>query len=162
MYGKLIASGEKMCDFTGQDVWGDLTKEADNVKVEPIFGNCWCITAGDNYKFVTSNGSVLGEFTKSDDLYVSTSNCVVSKNADGEDLNYCFNDQDFTIPGYYFSTFTVTARGVNDLYDLIDVISGEKLLEGYDKYYEADAEEGYLVYADDGTAVEVYQIRQGA
>lgn len=162
-YGDLFAAGEKMYDISGQDMWGDLAVSADSVNVDDAFGNCWCIRKGDTYKFVTRDGSIICEFTENEDeeLYVSN-DFYSNKRIDGDYYYYCFKDGDYTIPGQSFDVFTVEADGVNDLRNIIDTVSGETLLEGYDDYYQTDVEDGYLIYAQNGSTVEVYQIRQEA
>lgn len=128
LYGDLIYSGKKLYDFDGKEVisgtYGDLYYDS-------VFEKAVLLRNDDEYTMIQKDGTIL--WTGSgDDTNIGTYNFSFQRKND--EMYYCFADADYTLDGYGFGFWLIQSRNENRLYDVIDTISGQTLLQGYRDY----------------------------
>lgn len=154
--GELVFCDGKVYNFAGDNV---LPGEYSSMYYDKIFGNNWLVRNDDTYTMIDVNGNVYFDGTFDDDHTVYTSEFLASVKKDGEYYFYSHKDQDYTIQGYSVAAWIVKTPANNYRYDLVDTMTGEKLLEGYENYsYNTRSEFGYYIYARYDGGADVYLV----
>lgn len=149
IYGELIHCANKLYDFGGKQI---IDGEYPMVYHETLYGNCWLLREEDDtYTMILADGSILYKDVYGGKVMVFSDDFVAHEQNGATDWTYyCHADKDYTIPGYSFAPWLVrTDNPTNEqlLYDVVDTITGNKLLEGYESYSYSET---------DGTALYVY------
>lgn len=158
IFGDLIYAGEKVYDFSGNAV---VTGSVDRVYFDKQLENAWLLKSDDGYTLIEKDGTVLYQGKNDDTTYVETSWFVISKKDGDKKMYYSLADKDFTIEGSSFAPWLVKVVETNNLYSVVDTISGEKIISGYKNYYYV-AVPGSVTYvyaakADGG--IDVYKVK---
>ncbi len=164
---------EKIPSVTGCFINCDgavYTLEGKKVAVEDVYGiysdeftyDYYTMNNDTTYYLVDAEGNVIHSCDKNDDSFSVTSyNCSFSKKIDGKSNYYCVADEDYSVVGYsVIDAWLITEDVGNGYENLVDLISGETLLEKYEDY-ESQLVEGVgtYVYADNGEGkIEVYLV----
>lgn len=131
--GNLVLCKDKVYNFNGENILeGDFT----SVNYDLLYGNCYIANNYDTDISVIfkENGAILYQAKETDDLTVYNSEFVASKKIDGNYMYFSHKDKDYTIKGYSVAPWLVKVSDANGIYDLVDTISGENVLEGYTNY----------------------------
>lgn len=159
LYGDLILCDGKLYNFDGKTV---IDGTYTSVTYDKLFGNAWLLRQDDRYTLLNDEGTVLYQGRNKDDISVSSSDFMASCKKGNESYYYSYKDQDYTIPGYSFAPWIVQANNANSLYNLVDTISGEALLEGYKSYrYSTAGDTALFVYAEYNGGTDIFQILGG-
>ena len=156
VYGDVIKCGNKIYNFEGKNL---IDGEYTSIYYDKMFGKTWMLYNDDAYTMIDKDGGVYFAGVYDDDSSVSSSDFVASKKIDDVRYFYSHKDQDYTIEGSYFAPWIVKTEGGNYLYNLVDTMSGETLLEGYSGYsYTAKSALSYYVYAKYNGGADVYLV----
>ena len=160
IYGELIHCNDTVYNFKGEVV---LAGTYESVYFDKMFGQNWMLRMGDYYTVIDKNGAVFFNGPDDDDHTVFTSEFVACKKIDDKNYYYSYKDQDYTIPGYSFAPWLVKTPNNNSMYDLVDVMTGKKLLEGYSDFSSISRNSlAYYVYAKYNGGADVYLVVSGA
>ncbi|MBR2476590.1 MAG: OmpA family protein [Clostridia bacterium] len=155
-YGSVILMDNKVYNLEGNNI---VEGTYDLVYYDKIIGNHWILKNDSGYTMIDKNGAIY--FTGGDgkDTTVFTNEFTASKKIDDKTMYYSHKDKDYTISGYAFAPWVVKVESANYRYDLVDTMTGEKLLEGYQSYsYTARNPMAYYVYAKYEGGTDVYLI----
>ncbi len=144
--GGLVVSDDKIYNFKGETV---IDGSYDSVRLEEVFGAIWLLGDNDVYTMIDQSGNVMWQNVDGEDVYVSSSSSFfcIEKEIDGKTMIYSFGQKDCTIEGYSFAPWLAKVSGEGYSYDVVDTLSGEKIITGYFNYdYVADPDSGYYVY----------------
>ena len=156
VYGEVIECGNKIYNFEGKNL---IDGEYTSVYYDKMFGNTWMLYNDDAYTMIDKDGGVYFAGVYDDDSSVNSYDFVASKKIDDVRYYYSHKDQDFTIEGYSFAPWIVKTSSDNFMYNLVDTMSGETLLEGYNGYsYTAKSALSYYVYAKYNGGTDVYLV----
>ena len=143
--GELIFCENKVYNFAGDNV---LPGDYSSMYYDEIFGNSWLVRNDDIYTMIDVNGNVYFDGPFDDDHAVYSDEFVAYEKKDSDYYFYSHKDQDYTIKGYSVAPWLVKAPANNYRYDLVDTMTGEKLLEGYSEYSDNPRNaQGYFLYA---------------
>ena len=160
IYGEIIECDGKVYDLEGKCV---LEGTYESVYVDTMFGQNWMLRYDDYYTVIDKNGDVFfnGPDDKTHTVWISDFAAAEEK----EDGNYYYSykDKDYTIKGSHFAPWIVQTENANSLYDLVDTMTGKKLLEGYSSYESISRNSlAYYVYAKYSGGADVYLVVSGA
>lgn len=142
MCGDLIYSGDKLYDFNGKEA---ISGTYEDVYYDEVFEKAMLLKNDDDYTLIQKDGTILWS-DGGENIGVGTYNFAIQQKDD--EMYYCFADEDYSLDGYGFSFWLIQSRNENRLYDVIDSITGETLLQGYRDYDKAQAGDQTLyVYA---------------
>lgn len=154
--GNLILCNGKIYNFAGDNV---LPGDYSSIYYDEIFGNSWLVRNDDIYTMIDVDGNVYFDGPFDDDHAVYSDEFVAYKKVDGDYYFYSHKDQDYTIKGYSVAPWLVKSPANNYRYDLVDTMTGEKLLEGYSEYTDNTRNaQGYFVYARYEGGADVYLV----
>lgn len=159
IYGEIVHSGEKIYNINGENI---IEGTYTSIDEDRVFGNNWLLYNNDYYTLIDKNGKVFynGGGNKA---HVWESDFVANIEKDGENYYFSHKDQDYTIPGYHFAPWIVEVPNANSMYDLVDTMTGKKLLEGYSDYSSISRNSlAYYVYAKYNGGADVYLIVAGS
>ncbi len=160
IYGQVIQCGDKIYNLEGKNI---LEGTYDSVYFDKMFEQSWMVRSGDYYTLIDKNGNVFFNGPQDDVHSVWTDDFMASKKIDGDSYYYSYKDNDYTIKGYHFAPWIVKTPNTNSLYDLVDTMTGEKLLEGYKDYASISRNSlAYYVYAKYDGGADVYLVVSGA
>lgn len=143
--------GEKIIDGTYESVYYD-----------EIIGQNWIVRNDEDYTMIDEKGNVYFTGKYDDDYDVNTTDFTANVHKEDAYYFYSFADNDYSIKGHSFAPWVVKVDNANSMYDLVDTMTGKKLLEGYKNYqYTACSPLAYYVYAIYEGGAEVYLIVSG-
>lgn len=160
IYDKVIECGDQIYNLEGEKI---IDGTYQSVYFDEIIGQNWIVRNEEDYTMIDEKGNVY--FTgKYDDSYdVNTTDFTANVEKEDAHYYYSFADNAYSIKGNSFAPWLVKVDNANSLYDLVDTMTGKKLLEGYKNYqYAACSPLAYYVYAIYEGGAEVYLIVSGA
>jgi len=160
------ARGVGVCDFDGNVIYA--TEDYINLYDDGIYGAVFSFESDDKLVVLDKDGNIIVEDAEAE---INAYSCIY-KEIDGETLYYCYADKDYTIKATYIigAEFVAKVKQESDeytgLYDVVDVISGEVIIEGYTDYdasgllYFEDGSIGYYIYAEKAEGgYDIYEIK---
>lgn len=160
IYGEVVHCDNKVYNLEGKCI---LEGTYESVYFDKMFEQNWMLGNDDYYTIIDKNGNVFFNGPQDDEHSVWTSDFMASKKIDGDSYYYSYKDQDYTIKGYHFAPWIVETPNANSLYDLVDTMTGKKLLEGYKDYASISRNSlAYYVYAKYNGGADVYLVVSGA
>lgn len=159
LYGDIFESDDKIYNLNGESI---IDGTYTSVYLDKVFGRYYMLHNEGYYTIIDKNGAVYFNGPYDDEHTVDSSTFLASAKIDGEEYFYSYKDKDYTIKGYYFAPWIVKSEN-GSLYDLIDTMTGKKLIEGYKSYTSVSKNDGaYYVYAISDTTTDVYLIESSA
>lgn len=159
-YNGIIESNGAIYNIEGKKI---IDGTYGSVDYDNIIGQNWLLHKDGNYTMIDNEGKVYFTGKDNDEQNVWTSYFTASKKKDDETYFYSFKDNDYTLKGTSFAPWIVKTESANYHYDLVDTMTGKKLLEGYKNYkHIAYSPLVYYVYAIYEGGAEVYLIVSGA
>ena len=160
IYGEVVHCGEKVYNLEGKCI---LEGTYESVYVDKMFGQNWMLRNDDYYTVIDKDGNIFFNGGDDDDYDVHISDFLASKKTDEGNYFYSYKDRDYTIKGYSFAPWIVRTENANSMYDLVDTMTGKKLLEGYSDYESISRNAlAYYVYAVYNGGADVYLVVSGA
>ncbi len=160
IYGDIIESEGKLYNLKGESI---IDGTYESVYFDDVVEQNWIIRNDKTYTMIDKNGSVFFNGTEDKKSYVSTTEFLFSKEIDGEKLYYNHKTQDYTIKGQtFFAPWVVKTETANDMFDLVDTMTGKKLIEGYSDYDCITRDSAYYIYAEYNGGADVYLIVSSA
>lgn len=160
IYGEVVHCEDKVYNLEGTCI---LEGTYESVYFDKMFEQNWMLRNDDYYTIIDKNGNVFFNGPSDDDHSVWTSDFMASKKIDGDSYYYSYKDKDYTIKGYHFAPWIVETPNANSLYDLVDTMTGKKLLEGYKDYSSISRNSlAYYVYAIYDGGADIYLVVSGA
>ncbi len=159
LYGDIFESDDKIYNLKGESI---IDGTYTSIYPDKVFGQYYMLVNEGYYTIIDKNGAVYFNGPYDDEHTVDRSTFLASAKIDGEDYFYSYKDKDYTIKGYYFDPWIVKSKN-GSLYDLIDTMTGKKLIEGYKNYTGVAKNDGaYYVYAISDDTTDVYLIESSA
>ncbi len=144
--GNAIEFEDKLYNFDG-----DLIAEGtyDSISNDEFTGEAYILKNGKIIKVVDSQGNVLMEETEDDDLaFDSDANTFRKDSEDGYKF-YCIKSKKYSVEGRDIAgmPWVILVEADNNTYEVVEVISGKTLIEGYNSYKVAVVDGEYYIYA---------------
>lgn len=159
-YGDIIHCGDKIYNLKGETV---IDGTYEGVYYDRVFEQNWMLRNTGYYTLIDKNGAVFFNGPDDDTHTVLTGDFVAYTKKDDGNYYYSHKDQDYTIKGYSFAPWIVKTENSNNMYDLVDTMTGKKLLEGYNDYESISRNSlAYYVYATYNGGADVYLVVSGA
>lgn len=158
IYGDLVYLNDMVFDLQGNKI---VEGTYSSVYYDDYLKNTWFVKNGVEYVMIKSDGSILYSGNEDDDIYIDTYHFTMKKKMDDKDYYYCIADKDYTLEGYSHAPWLVEITKPNYIYDVVDSISGETIINGYSNYKYATVEGSCIyVYAEkaDG-GYDVYSVK---
>ena len=160
IYGEIILSNDKIYNIEGKSIIDGTYK---SVWPDKVFGQYYMLHNEGYYTLIDKNGAVYFNGPSDDNHTVSSSDLLATERKDGNTYYYSYKDRDYTIKGSGFAPWIVKTNSNNSLYDLVDTMTGTKLLEGYRNYLSvAKKDSTYYVYAMYNGGADIYLIESSA
>lgn len=160
IYGEVVHCDKKVYNLEGKCI---LEGTYESVFFDKMFEQNWMLRNGDYYTMIDKNGNVFFNGPDDKEHSVLTSEFLAYKKVGGDNYYYSYKDKDYTIKGYSFAPWIVKTSNSNSLYDLVDTMTGKKLLEGYSDYESISRNSlAYYVYAKYNGGADVYLVVSGA
>ncbi|MBR0467143.1 MAG: OmpA family protein [Clostridia bacterium] len=160
LYGEIFECNGKIYNLEGKNI---IKGKYKTVRRDETFGQYYMLINDDYYTLIDKNGSVFFNGPYDDNHTVSSDDMLASKEIDGKTFYYSYKDQDYTIKGSSFAPWVVKTESNNNLYDLVDTMTGKKLLEGYSSYDKlARDSSAYYIYAKYNNGADIYLIEAGS
>ena len=160
IYGEIFECNGKIYNLEGKNIIKGTYK---TVHPDKTFGQYYLLMNDDYYTLIDKNGSVYFNGPYDDDHTVWSDEMIASEKRDGDSYYYSYKDQAYTIKGYSFAPWVVKTSSSNGLYDLVDTMTGEKLLEGYSEYSKvARNASAYYIYAKYNNGADIFLIEAGS
>ncbi len=160
VYGEVVKCGNQIFNLKGENI---LKGEYESVYYDDMFGQNWIVRNEDYYTMIDKNGAVFFNGPYDDDHTVWTDDFLASEKREDVNYYYSYKDRDYTIPGYHFAPWIVETPSSNYMYDLVDTMTGKKLLEGYSDYSHISRNAlAYYVYAEYNGGADVYLVVSSA
>ncbi len=160
VYGEIVKCGNQIFNLKGENI---LKGEYESVYYDDMFGQNWIVRNEDYYTMIDKNGAVFFNGPYDDDHTVWTDDFLASEKREDTNYYYSYKDRDYTIPGYHFAPWIVETPSSNYMYDLVDTMTGKKLLEGYSDYSHISRNAlAYYVYAEYNGGADVYLVVSSA
>ena len=155
-YGDLIRVDDTVYDVTGKNV---IKGSYEYIAYDSMFGDYYFLNNKETYTLINSKGEVLFEDTEDKKKSIYTDEFVAYEKTDDGNVYYSYKDADYTIKGYSFAPWLVKTSSTNNLYNIVNVISGETVLENYNSYtYTTVRGTAYYVYAKYNGGTDIYLI----
>lgn len=155
-YGDLIKVDNTVYDVTGKNI---IKGSYEHIAHNAMFGDYYFLNNNDTYTLINSKGDVLFEDTETKNKTIYTDEFVAYDKTEDNNMYYSYKDADYTIAGYSFAPWLVKTASTNNLYNIVNVISGETVLENYNSYtYTTVRGTAYYVYAKYNGGTDVYLI----
>lgn len=155
-YGKLLLVDNAVYDVTGKNV---IKGSYEYIKTSTMFSDYYFLKNNDTYTLINSKGEVLFEDEGSKNKLINTTDFTAYEKADSDYMYYSYKDKAYSIKGFSFAPWLVKTAANNYLYNVVNVISGETILEGYDSYtYTTVRGTAYYVYAKYDGGTDIYLI----
>ncbi len=160
IYGELVHCDNQVYDLEGNVV---LEGTYESMYYDKVFGQNWMLRQDDHYTMINQSGEVFFDEQERDGYTVFTTDFLACEKNGDDNYYYSYKDQDYTIKGYHFAPWIVKTTNDYALYDLVDTMTGKKLLEGYKDYTSISRNSlAYYVYAKYDGGVDVYLVVSGA
>lgn len=160
IYGDIVHCDNKVYNLKGETV---LAGTYESVYFDRVFEQNWMLRNDDYYTIIDKDGKVFFNGPDDKNHTVWTGDFVAAKKIDGENHYYSHKDQDYTIKGMHFAPWIIQTESTNGLYDLVDSMTGKKLLEGYKDFDSISRNAlAYYVYAKYDGGADVYLVVSGA
>lgn len=161
LYGELVHCDNKIYKLNGDVV---IEGTYAGVTFDKVFGQNWMLRNEGYYTVIDKDGKVFFNGPDDDEYTVFADEFVASKKIDDDSYYYSYKDKDYTIKGYSFAPWIVKSyNDEDDLCDLVDTMTGKKLLEGYENFSSVSRRSDvYYVYAKNDGGTDVYMIVSGA
>lgn len=160
VYGDVVLCGDKIYNLKGENI---IEGSYESIYYDKMFGQNWFIENEEYYTLIDKNGTVFFNGAYDDDHYISYTDFLMSEEKDDDTYYYSFKDMDFSINGFSFAPWIVQTNSSNGLYDLVDTMTGKKLLEGYKDYSNVSRNSmAYYVYAEYEGGADVYLVVSSA
>lgn len=160
VYGEIVKCGNQIFNLKGENI---LKGEYESVYYDDMFGQNWIVRNEDYYTMIDKNGAVFFNGPYDDGHTVWTDDFLASEKREDTNYYYSYKDRDYTIPGYHFAPWIVETPSSNYMYDLVDTMTGKKLLEGYSDYSHISRNAlAYYVYAEYNGGADVYLVVSSA
>jgi len=160
VYGNNLCLDGKLYDFKGNVVFEEKMYEW--FLDELVTGNVFSIQTEDKKIFlITERGEVLFEDVISDDVKFEGSKFLAKKQNENSYNYYSLKHNNYCIEnGISVGPWIVGTKNPGGFYDLMDVISGEKIIESYNDYTYVKSDSGiYYIYAIDRGVTDIYVIK---
>ena len=160
LVGDLILCEDKVYNLAGENV---ITGEYDSLDADPMFGQTYMLRKDEVYTMIDKNGGVFYNGGNQKDVHVYSSEYLANKEVDGDRYFYSHKSHDYTIKGYSFAPWVVKVDNANNMHNLVDTMTGNVLMEGYNDYsfnYWSDV--AYYVYAKYNGGADVYLVVSGS
>lgn len=159
VYGDVLHIDNKVYNPKGECI---LEGTYENVYFDKMFEQNWMLRNDDYYTVIDKNGNIFFNGPSDGDYQVFTGDFMASKKIDEENYYYSYKDKDYTIKGSHFAPWIVKTDNTNSLYDLVDTMTGKKLMEGYKSYDSISRNSlAYYVYAKYDGGADVYLVVSG-
>ncbi|MBQ6823664.1 MAG: OmpA family protein [Clostridia bacterium] len=157
LYGDLVFSANKIYNLEGTNI---IDGDFSSVKYDAIYEGCWLLRTDDDvYYMIKEDGSIVYRDRYTDNTTIYSDDFVAQTKKDGNYYYWSHADKDYTIQGYSFAPWVVKTDGPNSLYNLVNTITGEIMLEGYNNYsYSRAGGTALYVYAKYNGGTDVYLI----
>ncbi len=160
VYGEIFSCNNKIYNLKGENIIGGTYK---SIWKDKVFGQYYMLQNDGYYTLIDKNGKVYFNGPYDDEHTVLEDYFLASEKKDGKTYYYSYKDQDYTIEGTSFAPWVVKTSNNNSLYDLVDTMTGKKLLEGYSNYQSvAKSDTTYYVYAMYKGGADIYLIESSA
>ncbi len=160
VYGRLILCDDKVYDFAGNQV---VEGTVEGLRYDERFENIWIVKNGEERTLIDVEGTEIMHYTCDDSLYYEESSFAVAKrDSDGNRKQfYCLADGDYVLEGSYaVAPWLVQKTNEDWTEDLIDTVSGNALLEGYEGYgYGYSCDDFYIYAQTEDDAFEIYLVQ---
>lgn len=160
LYGNLIHCDGKIYNFKGKNI---ISGTYSSVQFDYLTEACWILHNDGVYTIINEEGGIVYE--AQDDkggIDVWSTNFSAVKESGDDKYVYCYADQDYTIKGRSFAPWLAIVDDANYISNIVNVISGETLIEGYQSYSVNGLEKNMLyVYAKYDGGTDVYRIMAG-
>ncbi len=160
LYGELV-----FCDSQVYDMKGNILIEGTykNIHMDKLTECAWLLgTEKEEYSLITADGTVLNQVAADDSISVNPYGGFSFTKKTGSDyMQYSLKDQDYTLKGSMLTAWLVQTASDNNLYDIVDSISGQTVISGYHNYKYATVDGfGIYVYAEtaDGS-FDIYMVQ---
>ena len=152
LVGDYLFVDNKLCKFDGKQV---VEGTFDSAKFDNLFKNTYMLVKGSDITYIDADGNVIYHGANTE-----TYSFIIKNDAK---QFYSFKDKDFTIQGEYasFAASWIVKISKDNKDELVDTITGETILSGYEYYSFVENENNTLyVYAknSDGT-VDIYTVK---
>ena len=155
-YGDLVLVDNTVYDVTGKKV---IKGSYESISYNSMFGDYYFLRNNETYTLINSKGDVLFEDTEKKNKVIFKDEFVAYDKSDDNYMFYSYKDADYTIEGYSFAPWLVKTASTNNLYNIVNVISGETVLENYNSYtYTTVRGTAYYVYAKYNGGTDIYLI----
>lgn len=159
LYGECLFVENKLYDFEGKVVCDGEFKYA---SLDKFTKNAIMLSTEDDDATIIKDGkTVLAQIKSSNDTSVGSSDFTANKKTDDGNVYYSYKDKDYTLKGSSYGPWVIETRSEDGIANLVDTISGEVLISGYDDF-TSGVFDGSAFYAfgknEDGT-VDVYIIK---
>ena len=160
VYGEIFSCNDKIYNLKGENIIGGTYK---SIWPDKVFGQYYMLHNDGYYTIIDKEGKVYFNGPYDDAHMVSDGEFLASEKKDGKTYYYSYKDQDYTIEGTRFAPWIVKTSNDKALYDLVDTMTGKKLLEGYSNYQSvAKSDTTYYVYAMYDGGADIYLIESSA
>ena len=158
IYGDLVQlTDNKVLDFDGKTI-GSGTYS--HVYIDKLFRQTWLLRNDDDYTMVKKDGTVLYSGKETDDISVDTSSFNIRKKTGDTTKYFCFKTNDFTIEGTSIAPWIIKVNSADNLYDLVDTLSGEAVISGYETYKNIPVLGSLMyIYAEKDGTVDIYTVK---
>ena len=152
----LVDIDDNILDFSGKAL---IEGTFDDVYVDDAHTDAVLLVNDEEFVVLDCDGSVILREEKTEDVEIDWINFIFSKEIDGETYLYCLKDKDYTVKGRGLSGgwLAVTANEDGNTYNLVDLITGETLLEGYESI-ESTYNVTHILAEKTETEFEVYKV----
>ncbi len=153
IYGELVFCEGKIYNLKGENI---ISGTYDSVTYDELLGNNWILRKGDVYTMIDAKGNIYYN-GGGDGVTVWTDYFLASKRVNNEYYCYSFQDKDYTVKGTAFGPWIIKTDNANMMYNLVDAMTGETILEGYNRYTSVPLNAyAYYVYAEFNGGADVY------
>ena len=160
IYGEIFECNEKIYNIEGKNIIKGTYK---TVRRDEMFGQYYMLINDDYYTLIDKKGNVYFNGPYDDDHMVASDDILACEQREDGNYYYSYKDRDYTINGYSFAPWIVKTPSNNNLYDLVDAMTGKKLLEGYDEYSHISRRaNAYYVYAKYNGGADIYLIESSS
>lgn len=154
LVGELVLCDSVLYNFEGKVM---LDGECGGVKQDRVFGEYYVAHAGDVYTVLDPTGAVYLSMVFDDTHTFYSDQFLASDKTSGDYMYYNHKTQQYDIKGYSLAPWVVKVVGANNTYELVDTMTGDVMLSGYNNYsYNARNPETYYIYAKYNGGADVF------
>lgn len=130
IYGELIFCNGKIYNYDGKNV---LKGTYDRVYFDSLTKGVWVLEKDDTYTMINSEGIVIHQVKKEANKIAFSTDKFVLYDTKGE-KTYSYAEKKYSLDGYSVAPWLIKKSAENSRSDIVSVISGESLIEGYISY----------------------------